>query len=255
MIRFRPFLRLLLSAALLPAAFPGLLAQPASGPVTLPALDGPTLAAQVRWQAPTEPFSTAGVLRLRDRNGRWYKELAIRMDIRLGEGGLWENQYTVFDRERQVVESLVVRHHPGSTNSYHYLPPGAAKALDLAGPDAFIPFAGSQFWLADFGLEFLFWPEQRLVGADMRKGRACHLLESVNPDPRPGQYAIVRSWIDVEKLGLLRAEAYDEQRRLLKEFNIGGFKKVNGRWQLKSMEIRDELTDERSRLEFELEVD
>lgn len=255
MISVPPLSMLRLSSLLLLAAVPAQGQPVGATPSRTPSLDGPRLAAQVRWQAPAEPFSTTGVLRLRDRNGRWYKELPIRMDVRLGEGGLWENQYTVFDRERQVVESLVVCHHPGTTNSYHYLPPDATQPLVLAGPDAFISFAGSQFWLADFGLEFLFWPEQRLLGAEMRKGRACHLLESINPAPRPGQYAIVRSWIDVEKLGLLRAEAYDEQRRLLKEFNIGGFKKVNGRWQLKSMEIRDELTDERSRLEFDLEID
>lgn len=217
--------------------------------------EGATLAAEVRWQAPAEDFSTTGTLRLRDRNGRWWKDLTIRMDV-LVAGGTWQNNYATFDADRQVVETLVVTHFPGGTNSYHYLPPGAdVMPLTLAGKDAMIPFAGSHFWLSDFGLEFLFWPEQRIVDTEMRKGRACKVLESVNPTPRPGQYAVVRSWVDIERKGLLRAEAFDENRKLLKEFNIGGFKKVDGRWQLKSMEIRDELTDERSRLEFDLELE
>jgi hypothetical protein len=217
--------------------------------------DGPTLAAQVRNQAPTEDFVTTGILRLRDRNGHWWKQLPIRMDV-LVFGREWQNTYTVYDNARNLVESLTVVHGPGGTNRYDYLPPGPdAQVIHLAGADAQIPFAGSHFWLSDFGLEFLYWPRQRIVKAEMRKGRACQVLESVNPHPKPGQYAIVRSWIDVEKKGLLRAEAYDEQHRLLKEFNIGGFKKVHGRWQLKSMEIRDALTDERSRLEFDLEIE
>lgn len=217
--------------------------------------EGAALAAEVRWQAPGEDFTTTGTLRLRDRSGRWWKELTIRMDV-IVSGGAWRNHYATFDTDRQAVETLIVTHFPGGTNSYHYLPPGPnAAPLTLAGKDAMIPFAGSHFWLSDFGLEFLFWPEQRTVDTEMRKGRLCKVLESINRDPRPGQYAVVRSWIDVEKKGLLRAEAFDENRKLLKEFNIGGFKKVDGRWQLKSMEIRDELTDERSRLEFDLEIE
>lgn len=213
------------------------------------------LAAEVRWQAPVENFTTTGTLRLRDRSGRWWKELSIQMDV-IVSGHTWRNHYSTLDAARQPVETLIVTHYPGGTNRYQYLPPGPeARPLTLAGKDALIPFAGSHFWLADFGLEFLFWPEQRIVGPEMRKGRACKVLESVNPAPKPGQYAFVRSWIDLEKKGLLRAEAYDENHKLLKEFNIGGFKKVDGRWQLKSMEIRDELTDERSRLEFDLEIE
>ncbi|MCP5516821.1 MAG: outer membrane lipoprotein-sorting protein [Verrucomicrobiales bacterium] len=217
--------------------------------------EGTALAVEVRNQAPQENFTTTGTLRLRDRNGRWWKELPVRMEARLHGGG-WENTYTTYDNERQVVESLVVLHAYGGTNRYDYLPPGAdARAVSLTGAEAVVPFAGSHFWLCDFGLEFLFWPEQTILKTEMRKGRVCHVLESVNPKPAPGGYAIIRSWIDREKRGLLRAEAYDDKHRLLKEFNIGSFKKVDGRWQLKSMEIRDELTDERSRLEFDLEIE
>lgn len=217
--------------------------------------EGAALAAEVRNQAPAEDFTTTGTLRLRDRNGRWWKELPIRMEALLRADG-WENVYTTYDNERQVVEALVVVHTYGGTNRYDYLPPGPdAKVVHLTGQEAVIPFAGSHFWLCDFGLEFLFWPDQSILKTEMRKGRSCRVLESVNPKPAPGGYAIVRSWIDIEKHGLLRAEAYDANRRLLKEFNIGSFKKIDGRWQLKSMEIRDELTDERSRLEFDLEIE
>ncbi len=217
--------------------------------------EGNRLAAEVRNQAPTEPFATTGKLRLRDRNGKWWKEMTMRMEILPLPDG-WKNTYSTYDNERHVVETVEVLHVPGEINRYDYLPPGEnAQAVSLKGPDAVIPFAGSHFWLCDFGLEFLFWPEQRLVSTEMRKGRSCYVLESTNPRPRPGEYASVKSWIDVEKRGLLRAEAFDAKNRLVKEFNIGSFKKVDGRWQLKSMEIRDELTDERSRLEFDLEIE
>jgi hypothetical protein len=89
----------------------------------------------------------------------------------------------------------------------------------------------------------------------MRKGRSCKVLESLHPTPAATNYARVLSWIDGEHRGILRAEAYDRDRLLIKEFSIGSFKKVDGRWQLKSMEIRNETTDARTRLEFDLEIE
>lgn len=117
------------------------------------------------------------------------------------------------------------------------------------------PFAGSDFWAGDLGLHFLHWPQQRLVPTDrpvMRKGRPCKILESENP-AAPG-YARVRSWIDAEHRGLILAEAYDAAGRLVKRFSIGSLKKVAGEWQLKDMEMIDEVRGGATRLEFDLKV-
>jgi hypothetical protein len=131
---------------------------------------------------------------------------------------------------------------------------GAPQVRMLSGDEAALPFAGSDFWFTDLGLEFLRWPRQRIIKTEMRKGRKCQVLESVNPQPRAGYYARVLSWVDLEHRGLLRAEAFGSDGRLLKEFTIGSFKKVEGSWQLKHMEIRNEQTDSRTRLEFDLEI-
>jgi len=114
------------------------------------------------------------------------------------------------------------------------------------------PLAGSDFWFQDLALDFFHWPEQKIVTSEMRKGRACYLLESVNPRPVPGGYALVRSWVDKESGGLLLAEAYDQKKNLLKEFSVRSFKKVDSVWQLQEMEIRDVTTRSRTRIEFDL---
>ena len=115
------------------------------------------------------------------------------------------------------------------------------------------PFAGSDFWIADLGLEFFHWPEQKILKPyEMRRGRACHVLESTNPNPSPNGYSRVVSWIDNETLGIVQAEAYDAKGELLKEFYPKSFKKVNGQWELQEMEIRNDRTGSRTRLEFEL---
>ena len=80
-------------------------------------------------------------------------------------------------------------------------------------------------------------------------------MESVNPQPAPGTYSRVVSWIDIDTGGIIHADAYGHDKKLLKVFEPKKFTKVNGRWHLKEMEIRNEQTDSRTTLVFDLEVD
>jgi hypothetical protein len=114
------------------------------------------------------------------------------------------------------------------------------------------PFAGSDFWLADLGLEFLHWPGQKILRGDTARGRLCKVLESTNPNPSPNGYSRVLSWIDNETPGIVEAKAYDAQNKLLKEFYPKDIKKVNGQWQVGSMEIDNDQTRSRTWLEFNL---
>lgn len=219
---------------------------------------GAELALHLRSQRPSEPFLTTGVLRQRGPDGKWRSPIPVQFEIRTNDDS-WQSIYRAYRTGGDVFQTLVVTHHASRPNtyelwSYSNSPNGAPTKLLLDGDTASVPFANSEFWLCDLGLEFLYWPTQRTVGNQMRKGRACHVLESIHPNPPPDAYARVLSWIDVEHRGILRAEAYDRNKKLMKEFNIGSFQKVNGRWQLKSMEIRNERTDARTRIEFDLEI-
>jgi hypothetical protein len=53
---------------------------------------------------------------------------------------------------------------------------------------------------------------------------------------------------------MVRAEAYDAASKLVKEFALKSFKKVEGQWQLREMEMISYPRDSRTRLEFELNV-
>src|SRR6185503_9984256 len=113
-------------------------------------------------------------------------------------------------------------------------------------------FAGSDFWLMDLGLEFLYWPQQRALRAEMMRSRPCRVLESVTPQPSPGSYARVLSWIDNESGGVLQAEAYDRQGKLLKKFSLGRIREVRGQWRLQEMRIRNAQTRQQTELKFDL---
>jgi len=114
-------------------------------------------------------------------------------------------------------------------------------------------FAGSDFSVDDLRLEFLHWPEQKILKPyEMRRGRSCKVLESVNPNPSPNGYSRVVSWIDNETLGIVQAEAYDAKGKLLKEFYPKDFKKVNGQWELGEMEMINDQTGSRTWIKFDL---
>lgn len=122
----------------------------------------------------------------------------------------------------------------------------------LSGSQLDVAFAGSDFWRSDLGLEYLHWPEQRVLKWEMKNHVGCQVLESRNPTPRPTGYARVLSWIHDESRGIVRAEAYDEQGRLLKEFRPTELEKVNGRQELKEMVIENVKTESGTRLVFDL---
>jgi len=129
--------------------------------------------------------------------------------------------------------------------------PAAAKALTAN--ETMRPFAGSDFWVADLGLEFLHWPRQRVLRYEMRHSKSCKVLESVNPQPAPGGYSRVVSWFLSESPhGLVHADAYDARGDLLKRFDPKSLEKVEGEYQLEEMEIRNRKTDSRTIIKFNL---
>ena len=129
---------------------------------------------------------------------------------------------------------------------------GVFDARLLRGNETMIPFAGSDFWLCDFGLEFFRWPAQKVLKKEFHRQCPCVVLESTNPVPTPGGYSRVVSWIDEESLGIVEACAYDANGKELKNFYPKDFQKVNGQYQVQSLIIVNTQTDSRSRLEFDL---
>jgi len=248
---------------LAPALITSALGKPnLSGPaVAVPAADstdsGMALAAEVRSLRPEENAEFNGVLVIRHRGGQtsW---VPVRGQV-VAEGTSWRTIYETSPTNGLPAEKLVVIHAKETPNRYLFeRRKGSAAAAGeteaLAGDRIWAPLAGSDFLLADLGMEFLHWPEQQLIKRnEMRKGRPCRLLESKTPRTAVGGYARVLSWVDQETDGIVAAEAYDAAGQLVKEFSLRNFKKIRGRWQLQEMEIRSVRTGSRTRLEFNLQ--
>jgi hypothetical protein len=131
--------------------------------------------------------------------------------------------------------------------------PDSIQPKRLTAGELMTPFAGTDFWPADLGLEFFHWPGQRVLKHEMRRSRPCKVLESTNPAPTAIGYSRVVSWIDNETGGIVFAEAYDASNKRLKEFSPKDFKKVNGRWELREMRIKNLATGSQTTMEFDLD--
>jgi hypothetical protein len=218
--------------------------------------DGQALVAQLRAQVPAQDFTNHGRLLIRPAKGQGLRR-AVPVQFQVfttGEG--WTSVYEAAPTNREPRVRLTVRRTADGATEYRL----GAMANDgsscdagqvLAGAATMTPFAGSDFWVADLGLEFLRWPGQRLLRKEMTRGQSCNLLESLAPKGQTNGYVRVKSWLDIDTGGVVFAEAYDVQGRLVKEFAPKGVKKVNGRWELEEMEISNRQTGSRTRIHFD----
>ena len=205
---------------------------------------GQRLAEELRSLAPAADADFKGTL-IVSRRGQSDREIPLESKVVLLHPDVWQVVYHA-NPPNAVAESVVIR-HSGSPTVYTYR--RGTETNVLTGEMATNSFAGTDFALLDLGLEFFRWPTQVLVTREMRKGKGCDVLES--RPARTNLYSRVISWIDQETLGLLMAEAYDADGKLLKQFEVSGVKLVAGQWRVREMELRNRQTKSKTRLRFE----
>jgi len=211
-------------------------------------IQGRRLAQQLCNARPVESITNTGVLKIRDAQKRWL-EIPVRFQITAGRADSpgWEACYETTGTNNHWL--LTISHFANQPNHYRLVKPDGAA--DLTGNETAIPFAGSDFWIADFGLEFLFWPEQKILKKEFHKNCACAVLESTNPHPAMNGYARVVSWIDEESGSVIEARACDNSDKPLKDFNLKSLAKVNGHWRVEAVIMDNVQTGTRTRLEFD----
>jgi len=255
--------RRLIPASILLLSVLACLGQPKSEPGPTPIepaegkKEGRALAAELLAQAPEEDLTNSGLLTIR-RPGTKPQAFPVRFKTIVTPTN-WVSTYTVeASAKGPVKQELRVIHRNGQPNEYVLITSqadGSNHVATLSENETQKPFAGSDFWLADLGLEFLHWTEQRLLLREMRKGQACEVLESTNPQADAG-YARIVSWLETESPhAIVHADAYDAHGQLLKEFDPKKLKKIQGQYQLEEMEIRNDKTGGRTLIEFDLQAD
>lgn len=212
----------------------------------------------IRSRVPVKKIESQGVLKVRAPKTK-IRSVPVHFEVRPLSEDSWESVYEATMPEGGQ-ERLLIRSYINLPNEY-VLSKKSEKETEWKmnniqpGEESAVSFAGTDFWFCDLGLEFLGWPDQLFFKREMRKGRPCRVIQSA-PEVRTGMmYARVVSWVDNESDGIVMAQSYNEFNKRLKEFEVQSFKKVEGVWQLKKMTIYDNLTDSRTTLEIDLEVD
>lgn len=229
--------------------------EPPSQPTTLPpeqaAKEGKALANEILGQKPAQNTTNTGVMTMVNQDGE-----RTRVPVHFEVFNTPTGYVTIYSAgsTRGNSGSVKIVHQPGKPNEYFSNINNASEnPKPLTPSELNSPFApNSDFWAIDLGLEFFHWPEQRLIKKEMKRSRACNVLESVNPHPAKNGYSRVVSWIDNESDGIVMANAYDSQGKLLKDFIPKKVKKVEGQWQLEEMEIDNDQTGSSTRVNFDL---
>jgi hypothetical protein len=213
-----------------------------------------TLVDKMLAQKPAENSVRMGQLKIYEGKGKW-REVPLKIEVRSTP----TNILTIYETTKQGGEPdtrLLIGHAGTNPNTYKIQSSDAKGNMteqSLSGSATLAPFVGSDFWIADLGLEFLHWPTQRVLRKEMRRSQFCEALESTNPDPKIG-YKRVLCWIDTDPpYGIVHAEAYDSKNDLLKNFDPTEFKKVEGQYELEEMEIRNRQTGSRTKIQFNVE--
>jgi hypothetical protein len=238
--------------------------------LSVAAFQGRQLALQLCEARPTESFTNTGILQIRQANRKTVK-IPVRFEATVTETN-WMSIYEAFFTN--ATETLKIAHPLDQqkarlTDDF----PGKGGNIAVVGDkDDWIGtletvkhtcggkevlnrvFAESDFSVVDLSLQFFHWPAQKILKKEVKRSRSCTVLESTNPAPPPGGYSRVVCWIDSETLGIVQAYAYDAQGKLLKEFYPKDFKKVQGQWQVGSMDIKNVQTGSRTRLELDLKA-
>jgi len=209
-------------------------------------IQGQQLAKQLYWAKPETNLIQSGILEIHTANGI-HTNISIIFATRNTPTN-WVSEYSASPMELNG-KNLKIIHFSEVENVYDEY---ESNGFDTICHDIVSPFANSDFWICDLGLEFFHWPEQKILKRENSRGRICKVLESTNPNPSTNGYSRVVSWIDEETLGIVQAYAYDAQGRKLKEFYPKDMKKVDGQWQVGMMEMDNVQTGSRSRIEFDL---
>jgi hypothetical protein len=218
-------------------------------------IQGRNLARQLLEQRPMENFTNTGSLKIRIASG---KQLESSLTVvTTTNASDWKTFYSAtLQAQKDLFEwSLTVNHSPETPNTYNLTENNSfigQHEKNISGNETMTPFAGSDFWICDLGLEFFHWPEQKVLKKEVHRSCGCTVLESTNPNPSTNGYSRVVSWIDNDSLGIVEAYAYDARGKLLKDFYPKDIKKVDGQWQVQTLVMENVQTGSRTRLEFDL---
>ncbi len=194
--------------------------------------------------------------RLKGIAGDYYLEFELRVlprrgDERVVQARLWGGR-----NDRGPVSRVVL--HPGAgSNETRLLVqngpdsavwswPGAGAQIAALGSAAlFDPLAGTDLTAFDLQMPFLYWNDFVFEGVAPLRGRPAYVFLLYPPAAiaaKKPELAGVRVYLDTQFGALVQARQIGEGDRVLKSITVLDLKKVDGQWIVKTIDVRDEAT-------------
>ncbi len=243
------------------------------GLVTLLAAVSAPLAAQSRLNRPPPRYLQIGTpdqaegaeilrsMRAAGPDGDYYLEFELRVLPRRGKGQripgqLWGSRNAAGPVSRlnllppgDSARRILVQGGPSPAAWQWPAPDGAAMiAVDEA--SLFVPLAGSDLSAFDLQMPFLYWPEFVYEGKSRLYERPVDTFLLYPPESlakhRP-DLAGIRVYLDSNYHALVQAEHIGENGRALKSFRVVSLTRIGDRYLVKSVELRDETTRNKTR--------
>jgi hypothetical protein len=128
---------------------------------------------------------------------------------------------------------------------------GAPESLGVAA--LFEPVGGTDLTPFDLQMPFLYWPEFVYEGLVRMRGRPAHQFLLYPPavvTERQPTLRGIRVYLDTQYAALVQAEFIGNEGRPLKTLSILDLKKIGDQWIVKSIDLRDETTRNKTRIIF-----
>lgn len=130
--------------------------------------------------------------------------------------------------------------------------PAADGVSAIAIDDAalFAPLAGTDLSAFDLQMPFLYWSDFVYEGVTRLRGRPASTFLLYPPAAlaaRRPDLAAIRVYIDAQFSALVQAEQLGENEKVLKSMHVVDLKKIGDQWMVKTIELRDETTRNKTR--------
>jgi len=128
----------------------------------------------------------------------------------------------------------------------------AAGVVNPEGKAVFEPLAGTDLTAFDLQMPFLYWPDFVYEGVESLRDRPTHVflmgppVGSDDGELPKGIARNVRIWLDTQFNALVQAEELDRDQQPLKAITVLDLKKVGEQWIVKSVDVRNELTRDKT---------
>ncbi len=129
----------------------------------------------------------------------------------------------------------------------------AGAAERLGGAAMFEGLVGTDVTAFDLQMPFLEWREFAYEGLKKVRGRPTHAFLLYPPETVAGVRAdlvAVRVFIDAQFQALVQVEHLGEGARTLRSVHVNDLKRLGERWIVKSLDVRDEVTRNKTRITF-----